>query len=226
MKKRKKEKSKLRENIEAILIALLIALCIKGFIIEHYVVPTGSMVPTIDIGDRLFAMKFFYGAKIPLTGRRLPAIRAPRHGDIVVFQAPFYEKPGILVQVFHPVVYTISLGFISIDPQPRFYVKRCIGVPGDVVHIIGKKVYVNGVHQEGWWIEHHSDPTLIPPGEDLINQRDYYGPVTLPEDSYFMMGDNRDESYDSRFWGFVLRRDIYGKAFIRVWPLKDMSALR
>ena len=67
MKKRKKKKSKLRENIEAVLLALLIALCVKGFIMEHYVVPTGSMVPTIDIGDRLFAMKFFYGAKVPMT---------------------------------------------------------------------------------------------------------------------------------------------------------------
>ena len=226
MRMRKKKKSKLRENIEAILLALLIVICIKGFIVEHYMVPTGSMVPTIDIGDRLFAMKFFFGAKIPLTDRRLPSVRDPRHGDIVVFQAPFYEKPNTFVQVFNPLLYTISLGFLSIDPQPKFYVKRCIGIHGDVVQIIGKKVYINGTLQQGWWPLHHKDPTLIPPGDDLINQRDYYGPATVPEDYYFMMGDNRDESYDSRFWGFVQRGDIYGKAFIRVWLLRDMGVLR
>lgn len=226
MRKRKKVKSKLRENIEAVLLALLIALCVKGFIVEHYVVPTGSMVPTIDIGDRLFAMKFFYGTKVPLSDWRLPPIRAPRHGDIVVFQAPFYERPNIFVQAFNPILYTLSLGFVSIDPQPKFYVKRCIGVPGDVVQIIGKKVYINGEFKGRWWPDYHKDPVIIPPGDDLINQRDYYGPVTVPEDSYFMMGDNRDESYDSRFWGFIHRRDIYGKALIRVWPLRDMGVLK
>ena len=222
----KREKSKLRENITAVLLAILIALFIKGFIVEHYMVPTGSMIPTIDIGDRLFAMKFIYGAKIPLTNRRLPAVRDPGHGDIVVFQAPFYEKPNILVRIFNPMVYTLSLSFVTIDPQPKFYVKRCIGLPGDVVQIIGKNVYINGEQQRGWWPEFHSDPTIFPPGDDLINRRDYYGPVTIPEGTYFMMGDNRDESYDSRFWGFVERHDIYGKAFLKVWPLREIGILR
>ena len=226
MAKKKKSKSKLRENIEAVLLALLIALCVKGFILEHYMVPTGSMIPTIDIGDRLFAMKFFYGAKVPMTGWRLPGIRAPRYGDIVVFEAPFYEKPNIVVQAVNPIVYTLSLGFVTLDKQPKFYVKRCIGVPGDVVRIIGKKVYINEELVDGWWPDYHRDSSIIPPGDDLINQRDYYGPVTVPPDSYFMMGDNRDESYDSRFWGFVERGDIYGKALVRVWPLREMGLLR
>jgi signal peptidase I len=226
MRKRKKKKSKLRENIEAVLLALLIALGVKTFIIEHYMVPTGSMVPTIDIGDRLFAMKFFYGAKIPMTSWRLPAIRSPRRGDIVVFEAPFYDEPNVLVQIFNPVVHTLSLGFTSLDKQPKFYVKRCIGVPGDVVQISGKKVYINGELLQGWWPDYHKDPEIIPPGDDLINRRDYFGPATVPENAFFMMGDNRDESYDSRFWGFVERGDIYGKALIRVWPLRDMGILK
>jgi signal peptidase I len=224
--RKKKTKSKLRENVEAVLLALLIALCFKGFIVDHYMVPTGSMVPTIDIGDHLFAVKFFYGAKVPMTKWRLPAIRSPRRGDVVVFESPFYEKPNVFVQVFNPVLYTLTLGFATLDKQPKFYVKRCMGVPGNVVQIIGKNVYVDGELVEGWWADYHSDPTIIPPGDDLINQRDYFGPVTVPEDSYFMMGDNRDESYDSRFWGFVERGDIYGKALVRVWPLRGMGLLK
>lgn len=225
-KKEKKRKSKLRENVEAIVFALTIALFIKSFVVDVYKIPTGSMIPTIEIGDFIVATKFIYGAKIPFTKSRLPDMRDPRRGDIVIFLAPYYEPPNIIVQMLTPVIYTISLGFVNIDPQPKFYVKRCIALPGDEVEIINKGVYVNGKLLKGWWPEVHSDPEIIPPGESEMNKRDFFGPVTVPEDKFFMMGDNRDRSNDSRFWGFVDRRDIYGMALFRYWPPNRIGVLR
>jgi len=226
MKSKKKKKSKLRENIEAIVFALIIALLIKTFIVDVYKIPTGSMVPTIKIGDFIIASKFIYGSKIPFTKKRLPALRDPRRGDIVIFLAPYYDPPNIIIQMFTPVVYTLTLGFVNIDPQPKFYVKRCIGLPGDEIEVINKDVYVNGKTLNGWWPEYHADAEIIPPGDSFMNNRDFFGPVTVPEDMYFMMGDNRDRSNDSRFWGFVDRYDIFGKSLFRYWPPNRMGVVR
>ena len=144
--KQKKKKSKLRENIEAIAFALVIALFIKTFIIDVYKIPTGSMIPTIEIGDFIVASKFMYGPKIPFTKKRLPQIRSPKRGDIIIFLAPYYDPPNIFIQIFTPVIYTLSLGFLNIDPQPKFYVKRCIGISGDEIEILNKEVYINSVY--------------------------------------------------------------------------------
>ena len=225
-KRKKKQKSKLRENLEAIFLALVIALFIKTFVVDVYKIPTGSMIPTIEVGDFIVAAKFIYGAKIPFTDLRLPAIRDPKRGDIVIFLAPYYEPPNIIIQLLTPIVYTLTLGFVNIDPQPKFYVKRCIGLPGDTVEIIAKEVYINGKKLKGWWPEYHADPEIIPPGDSLMNHRDFFGPVTVPEDCYFMLGDNRDRSNDSRFWGFVKRKDIYGKALFRYWPPNRIGIVR
>jgi signal peptidase I len=224
-KREKRKKSKLRENVEAVLFALVIALFIKTFIVDVYKIPTGSMIPTIEVGDFIVASKFIYGAKIPFTKKRLPAVRDPRRGDIIIFLAPYYDPPNIFIQMFTPIVYTLTLGFVNIDPQPKFYVKRCIGLPGDSVEIINKVVYVNSKPLDGWWPKYHSDPEVIPPGDSLMNNRDFYGPVIVPEGSYFMMGDNRDQSNDSRFWGFVERYEIYGKSLFRYWPPNRMGVV-
>ena len=224
--KKKKSKSKLRENIEAIVFALVIALFIKTLIVDVYKIPTGSMIPTIEIGDFIVASKFIYGAKIPFTKKRLPAILAPKRGDIVIFLAPEYDPPNFVIQLFTPVVYTLTLGFVNIDPQPKFYVKRCIGLPGDEIEVINKEVYVNGKLLKGWWPEFHADPEIVPPGDSIMNNRDFYGPVRVSEKKYFMMGDNRDRSNDSRFWGFVDRKDIFGKALVRYWPIRRMGVVR
>jgi signal peptidase I len=225
-KKPKRKKSKLRENIEAIVFALAIALFIKAFIVDVYKIPTGSMIPTIEVGDFIVATKFTYGAKIPFTDKRLPDVRDPKRGDIVIFLAPYYDPPNIVVQLFTPIVYTLTLGFLNIDPQPKFYVKRCIGLPGDEVEVINKEVYVNKKLMKGWWPEYHADPEIIPPGDSLMNNRDFYGPMVVPEDKYFMMGDNRDKSNDSRFWGFVDRSEIFGKSLFRYWPPRRMGLVK
>jgi len=224
--KHSKKKSKLRENIEAIALALLIALFIKTFVVDHYMVPTGSMVPTITAGDRLFALKFPYGVKIPFSEHRLPAVREPRRGDIVVFRAPSYREPSLFIRMLDPIVYTLSLGFVMIDSQPKYYVKRCIGLPGDLIEIVGKEVYVNDEREQGWWPVFHEDPHEIPKDKTLKCRRDYFGPVTVPEESYFMMGDNRDNSYDSRYWGFVKKSDIFGRPVLRIWPPGRIGLIR
>jgi signal peptidase I len=225
-KEKKRKKSKLRENIEAIVFALAIALFIKTFIVDVYKIPTGSMIPTIEIGDFIVATKFIYGAKIPFTNKRLPAVQDPKRGDIIIFLAPYYDPPNIVIQLFTPVVYTLTLGFVNIDPQPKFYVKRCIGLPGDQIEVINKEVYLNNKPMKGWWPEYHADPEIIPPGDSLMNNRDFYGPVVVPKGHYFMMGDNRDRSNDSRFWGFVDRNEIYGKALFRYWPPGRMGLVK
>ncbi len=187
LKKNMPAKSKLRENIEAIVIAVILALFIRTFIVQAFKIPSGSMQPTLAIGDHILVNKFIYGVKLPYTGTTIIPVEKPQHGDIIVFKYPE-------------------------DPDKDF-IKRLIGAPGDTVEIKNKQVYVNNMpipHDPGV----HSDPHVLSGG---LNPRDNFGPVTVPPDSYFVMGDNRDNSYDSRFWGFVNQKAIKGKAFIIYW---------
>ena len=180
-------KSQAREWAEAIVIALVLALFIRTFIVQAYKIPSGSMEDTLLVGDHLLVNKFLYGTRIPFTDKKILAIREPARGDIIVFKYPNNE---------------------NVD-----YIKRVIGLPGDVVEVKDKKVYVNGKKLD--------EPYTVFKDKDIIPRklqpRDNYGPVTVPEDSLFMMGDNRDRSYDSRFWGFVRLEKIQGKAFIIYW---------
>lgn len=180
-------KGKLRENIEAIVIAVILALFIRTFIVQAFKIPSGSMQPTLEIGDHILVNKFIYGIRLPFTGTTIVPVKEPQRNDIIVFKYPE-------------------------DPDKDF-IKRLIGLPGDTVEIRNKKVYVNqqpvapdrGVHTDGQVIS------------GRLNPRDNFGPVTVPADAYFVMGDNRDNSYDSRFWGFVDQKVIKGKAFIIYW---------
>ena len=180
-------KSKLRENVEAIVIAIVLALFIRTFVIQAFKIPSGSMKPTLQIGDHILVNKFIYGVKIPYIDKTIISYKNPDHGDIIVFKYPE-------------------------DPDKDF-IKRVIGIPGDIIESKDKTVYVNqipiindvGVHTESRNLSGN------------INPRDNFGPLTVPAESYFVMGDNRDNSYDSRFWGFVEQRAIKGKAFIIYW---------
>ncbi|RJP94981.1 MAG: signal peptidase I [Desulfobacteraceae bacterium] len=180
-------KSKLRENIEAIAIAVILALFIRTFIVQAFKIPSGSMQPTLEIGDHILVNKFIYGVKVPYLGNTIVPVKDPQHFDIIVFRYPE-------------------------DPDKDF-IKRLIGVPGDTVEVKNKRVYVNNIP-----VEHdvgvHSDSHVL---SGRMNPRDNFGPVTVPPESYFVMGDNRDNSYDSRFWGFVDKKAIKGKAFIIYW---------
>ena len=183
----KKGKSRFRENVEAILLAIVLALFIRTFVVQAFKIPSGSMKQTLLIGDHILVSKFIYGIKIPFTQTTLIPIRDPQRSDIVVFKFP--EDPA------------------------KDFIKRVVGVADDVIEIKDKQVFING-KKENHPYGVHTDPYTIPVG---IQPRDNFGPITVPPNSLFVMGDNRDHSYDSRFWGFVDLEKLKGKAFIIYW---------
>jgi len=176
-----------RENIEAILVAILIALFIRTFVVQAFKIPSGSMKQTLQIGDHILVNKFIFGVKMPYWNKTILPLKKPQRGDIIVFKYP-------------------------VDPSKDF-IKRVIGVGGDVVESRDKQLYVN--HEQ---VNHkfgvHTDPRIL---SGANKPRDNFGPLTVPENALFVMGDNRDESYDSRFWGFVDLKAVNGKAFIVYW---------
>ena len=185
--KAENKKSGLRENIEAIAIAILLALFIRTFVVQAFKIPSGSMKETLQIGDHILVNKFIYGIKIPFVQKTIIPIKEPRKDDIIVFKYP--ENP--------------KLDFI----------KRVVGVEGDIIEIRNKKLYVNDELVDRDYAI-YTDPHIIPA---VYNKRDNFGPVIVPSDSLFVMGDNRDNSKDSRFWGFVNLKAIKGKAFMIYW---------
>ena len=176
-----------RENIEAILVAILIALFIRTFVVQAFKIPSGSMKQTLQIGDHILVNKFIFGVKMPYWNKTILPLKKPQRGDIIVFKYP-------------------------VDPSKDF-IKRVIGVGGDVVESRDKQLFVN--HKQ---VNHkfgvHTDPRIL---SGANKPRDNFGPLTVPENALFVMGDNRDESYDSRFWGFVDLKAVNGKAFIVYW---------
>ncbi len=183
------KKSAWRENIEAILIAVVIALFIRTFIVQAFKIPSGSMLETLQIGDHILVNKFIYGVKIPFTdGKELISGKDPERNDIVVFKYPN-------------------------DPS-KDYIKRVIAVAGDTIEIVNKQVYVNGklITDEPWAV--HKDQRIIP---GQFAPRDNLKKIIVPPNKLFVMGDNRDNSHDSRFWGFVDLKAVRGEAFIIYW---------
>ncbi|MDD4731978.1 MAG: signal peptidase I [Desulfovibrio sp.] len=176
--------AKLREWVEAIVIAVVLALFIRSFVVQAFKIPSGSMLETLQIGDHLLVSRFAYDIKVPFTNISIFPTGDPEHGDIIVFEYP--EDPS------------------------KDFIKRIIGLPGDRIEIRDKMVYRNGkVLQEPY--TQHSDPRILP------SRRDYLAEFTVPKGKYFVLGDNRDDSRDSRFWGFVERDAIVGKAWILYW---------
>ena len=189
-----KKKSGLRENIEAIVIAVILALFIRTFVVQAFKIPSGSMKETLQIGDHILVNKFIYGVKLPFLGTTLIPIKKPQRDDIIVFKYP--ENP--------------KLDFI----------KRVVGVEGDVIEMRDKRLFVNHEPYERSWAV-YKDSYIIPGG---FNKRDNFGPITVPKDSLFVLGDNRDNSKDSRFWGFVNLKAVKGKAFMIYWSWNKENA--
>ena len=182
-----KKPSKIKEYAEAIVIAILIAVFIRTFIVQAFKIPSGSMKPTLEIGDHILVNKLSYGIKIPYLRKTLIPTGVPNRGDVAVF------------------IYPVD--------KSKDFIKRVIGVGGDVVEIKNKKVFVNDT-AIGDSHAVHNEEVIFPKS---IQPRDNFGPVKVPEGTIFVMGDNRDQSYDSRFWGFVRLEDVIGKAFIIYW---------
>jgi signal peptidase I len=187
----RRRKSTFREYAEAIGIAILLALVIRTLVVQAFTIPSGSMMDSLVVGDYILVSKFLYGAEIPLTTWRMPGIRDPGRGDIIVFKYPQDER--------------------------RDFIKRIIGTPGDVVQVRGRQIFVNGKALEEPYVRRVDSP--LAHGGDPTFCGFAYGcdPTTVPPDSYFVMGDNRDNSQDSRYWGFVKREKIKGKAFLIYW---------
>jgi len=185
----KKTRSALRESTEAIIIAIIIAMFIRTFIIQAFKIPSGSMLETLQIGDQILVNKFIYGVKLPFTnGKTLISVKEPQKGDIVVFKYP--EDPS------------------------KDFIKRVVATAGDELEIINKLLYVNGspVKNEPYAVYKES---RIIPGQ--FAPRDNLKKIKVPESKLFVMGDNRDNSHDSRFWGFVDLKAVRGEAFIIYW---------
>ncbi len=184
-----RQKSRLRQNVESLSLAILVALLIRSSVVEAFWVPSGSMLPTIQIGDHLFVNKLAYGlhVDVPFTSHTyvLKRWRPLQRGDIVVFISPVDRNVDLI--------------------------KRVVAVGGDTVEIRQKKLLINGQPATD------SHATFTDKRNTEAIPRDNFGPVTVPEGKFFVMGDNRDQSYDSRYWGFADERDVKGKATFIYW---------
>ena len=199
-----RKKSLFREYLEAAIIAVLLALFIRAFVVQAFKIPSGSMKPTLLIGDHILVSKFIYGVKIPFTDHYILRIKKPERGDIAVFKWPRNEK--------------------------KDFIKRVIGVAGDTIELRDDALYVNNEKIETKYVGMYRDSDLGPAhqyleylGEtkhyvlDVYKKNEDFGPAKVPDNAIFVMGDNRDQSLDSRYWGFVSLNKLKGKAFIIYW---------
>ncbi len=180
----RKTKSKTREYIESLIIAALIAFFVRSFFIQAFKIPSSSMEPTLLIGDHLLVNRLSYVVKVPFTDIVIFELDKPNQGDVIVFRYP-------------------------VD-RSKDFIKRVIAGEGDTLEIKDKIIYVNGKKIQDPWGFRSNEPSV--PG--FLSPKDNLQPVKVPKDSYFVMGDNRDRSLDSRFWGFVRKEDLVGKAFV------------
>lgn len=199
------------ENVKGFAGVALVFLLLRAFVMEAYRIPSPSMVPTLQVGDWLFVNKFIYGAHIPFSSAHLPVVREPRRGDVVVFISPYQADEAARGE----------------DPTPTL-VKRLIGTAGDTLFMRNAVLYVNGVAQKEPYIR--SDPHATDGIDPLFDWQkaaglktsrfgpapaqpthDNWGPIVVPAGHLFMMGDNRYDSKDSRYWGFVPRNNVRGE---------------
>ena len=187
------KKSAVREWGESIVVAFILAMIIRAFVVQAFRIPTGSMRTTLLEGDIILVNKFIYGPKVPFTDIRLPGFAQPKRGDVIVFIYP--------------------------EDRKKDFIKRLIGLPGETIEITEGIIYVNG----------------RPLAEPLFSQRYYYNrgdfakegeSIVVPPDSFFVLGDNSASSKDSRYWGFVPRKNLLGKALVIYWPLQRIRIVK
>jgi signal peptidase I len=184
-------KSRWRQNVESLLVAVVVALLVRSSVVEAFWVPSGSMLPTIQIGDHLFVNKLAYGMHLPFVEKEITQWRPLQRRDIIVFTSPVDHKTDLI--------------------------KRVIAVEGDKVELRNKHLYINDVEVP----DEHANFT-DPHVRDTA-PRDNFGPVTVPPGKFFVMGDNRDQSYDSRYWGFADATDVKGKATFIYWSWNSQT---
>jgi signal peptidase I len=196
------QKSTLREYFESIVIAVVLALFVRTFVVQAFKIPTGSMEENLLVGDHLLVNKFVFGPTASPIERTVLPVAGIERGDVVVFKYP--EDPG------------------------RDFIKRVIGLPGETLEVRNKDVYINGERLAEPYT-HFLSPargSAASPNEfTALDVRDAYGPVSIPVDQYFVMGDNRDNSQDSRYWGFLPRDYIKGRALVIYWSWDSAQGL-
>ena len=187
-------KSTIREYAESIVIAVILALFVRTWVVQAFKIPTGSMENNLLIGDHLLVNKFIFGPTAGRVERALLPVRDIRRGDIVVFKYP--------------------------DEPERDFIKRVIGLPGETLELRAKKMYINGQPLEEGYV-HFLEPASESQEVTSSDVRERFGPVVVPEGKYFVMGDNRDNSQDSRYWGFLPREYIKGRALMIYWSYES-----
>src|SRR3989339_196844 len=188
-------KSVARDWAEQIIIALILALFIRTFIVQAFKIPTGSMRMTLIEGDRILVNKLRYGAEVPFVGIRLPAFRQPQRGDVVVFRYPE-------------------------DPKKDF-IKRLVALPGETLEIRNGSIYINGILNKDQFI--HNRYYYNRPESDFGKEGQI---IKVPESSFYVLGDNSSSSRDSRYWGFVPKKNVLGKAMVVYWPPNRIRVIR
>jgi len=204
-----------RESLESVTVAIAVALLLRSFVVEAFKIPSGSMIPTLAIGDQIFVNKYIYGMRVPFTSVRMVDFSVPKRGEVIVFICP--------------------------QPPNDDYIKRVIGVPGDEISVTDGTVFINGEpvphratgrmsfndrDQNGRWntfdaltfeetLGEHTYTVLQEPR--AFGHQESFGPVIVPKGKLFMMGDNRDHSYDSRSWGFVPLSNVLGRSLFVWW---------
>ena len=188
-------KSTLREYFESIVVAVILALFIRTFVVQAFKIPTGSMEQNLLIGDHLLVNKFVFSPTATDAERSLLPVTSINRGDVIVFKYPE-------------------------DPE-RDFIKRVIGLPGDVVEVRHKRVYIDGRPLDEPYVYYLRPPSAAASPFGVADLREQYGPVTVPPSEYFVMGDNRDNSQDSRYWGFLPRDLVKGRALVIYWSYES-----
>jgi len=191
------KKSTVREYFESIVIAVILALFVRTFVVQAFKIPTGSMENNLLIGDHLLVNKFALGPTASGLERALLPIRTIKRGDVLVFKYP-------------------------VEPD-RDFIKRVIGLPGETLQLKDKKIFINGAPLDEPYVHFLEEPRRNSEFAEVTSSdvRENYGPVTVPPNQYFMMGDNRDNSADSRYWGFMPRDYVKGKALLIYWSYES-----
>lgn len=205
------------ETAEVLIVAIAMAILIKGVGVQAFKIPSGSMLNTLKIGDHLLITKFLYGVPLPYTDARLPALKDPARGDIVVFSYPGMDNPDR--PPFQDAGYPDEL-------KGQDFIKRIVGLPGETIQIKANVLHIDGRAVDDTWgqfLDGNGKPLpLVYRGRGLLAD---YGPAVIPPDMYFVMGDNRFHSNDSRVWGFVKKGRIKGKALIIYWSIAEMGRI-
>ena len=191
------KKSVPREYLESVVVAVILALFIRTFVVQAFKIPTGSMENNLLVGDHLLVNKFIFAPTVTAAEGEVLPIEPIRRGDVVVFKFPQ-------------------------DPE-RDFIKRVIGLPGETLEIRNKRVFIDGAPLDEPYVRFLQPPASGGAEATAYDVRERYGPVVVPADHYFVMGDNRDNSQDSRWWGFLPRSYVKGRALVIYWSFDEAA---